>query len=268
MAGRDRAVFTDLWGDDDFRELSVRAQHLYMQLLTHASLSYAGVADWRPPKLGALSSDADADERYEAALELSAEYFIVIDDSTEEVLVRSFMRHDGLLKKPNVAIAMTKAFAEVASTTLRGVIVHELRRLKVEYPTWAAWSHATCAEGIAGILKRRALDPRQLLSVNGSVNPSGKGSEKGSRNDPSLLLPLLLPTTPSNEGEPPLFCSTHPTGADGACGPCGDARRAHAKWEKSSPSKPTVSGIVTDPDCTKHAGHPMRGCVHCAAEAA
>jgi hypothetical protein len=68
---------------------------------------------------------------------------------------------------------------------------------------------------------------------------------------------------------PPLFCSSHPNGTTGKCGPCGDVRRARAAWEKANTPKPkpTVPGIVTDPDCQKHPGRPLRGCDRCAEEA-
>lgn len=247
-------IFHSLWGDDHWRDLTINAQHLYMELISHPSLDYAGVADWKPGKL-ALAADSNAKERYDSALELmgSPARFVILDDDSEEILVRSFLRHDGILKKPNVAVAMTKAYAAIASPTLRGVIVHELVRLKKEYPDWAAWSHATCAEAVGRILKGRAIDPTELSSldpsVKGSANPSVQGSGKGNESDPSLPQHQHHPQPPSNEGVAPLsrFCAEHPNGTDSKCGACKEARQ---RWEAFSPPTPTPPrGPVSPASC-------------------
>jgi ferredoxin len=275
---RDRGtILFSLWGDDHWRELSVAAQHLYMQLETSPSLSYAGVADWRPGKL-ALAKDASYSERYDAALELQGSLFVIIDDETEEILVRSFLRHDGLLEKPNMVIALHKAFAQVASPTLRGVIVHELGRLQVEFPGWKAWSHPSCSASMSQMLKSRSIDPKELLitppsgsgnsSLNPSDNPSSNPSNQGSSNSSgkdskkngSLQLQLQLP--PSKEGEePPSKCLTHIDDENPpACGACADARKANAAWVKLR--RPTVSGIQTPAQCREH-GYPAGQCPTC-----
>lgn len=268
---RDRgAILFSLWGDDDWRELSESAQHLYMRLLSSPKLTYAGTVEFDASKESGFSRTSTPEGRYDAAAELAEAFFIVWDEDTSEVLVRSFLRHDGLLKKPNVTIAMTKAHAEIGSPLLRGVVVHELRRLKIEFPDWPAWTHASCAEGVARILKGRSIDPKRISSVQGSPNPSGKGSPKGfevdGQRDPALPLPLQLPLPPSNEGdEPSLFCKLHWLGPSSTpCRECGDARRVHDAWLRKRKTSP---GIVTDADCDVHLGYPKRGCPRCAEEA-
>ena len=95
---------------------------------------------------------------------------------------------------------------------------------------------------------------------------------------PSLPVRNVIPTGHSvrgitreplenHQGEPPLFCSKHPNGAGGNCGGCADARRLHTAWAKTEKHKPTVPGIITEPDCPKHPGRPLRGCDRCAEEA-
>jgi hypothetical protein len=199
----------DIWGDDDWRELSTGAQWLYELLLTHPTLNTAGVADWRPAKLSGLAKDATVASIRAAADELAREFFVVVDDETEEILVRSYLRHDGVLKRPNVSIAMTKAFASVASAELRGVIVHELKRLADEHPEWPAWG----VIGVQSMLKRRSVDPKrdrsEERSEKGSHNGSVKGSENGSGNGqpngsdfyPSLPQPQQQPTTSTSSKE-------------------------------------------------------------------
>lgn len=184
MAREYAQVRLAIWGDDDFRALSPRAQHLYLTLLTSPSLSHCGVGDWRPKRIAALAAGWSAGEVEEAAAELVGKLFIVVDEDTEEVLVRSFLRHDGLMKQPKMATAMASAHAAVASTVLRRVIVHELQRLKQDHPELKGWGSEKASE----LLSKESVDPSTYPlgkgsaegSENGSDEGSGKGSVKGS----------------------------------------------------------------------------------------
>jgi hypothetical protein len=182
MARTHAAIRLDIWGDDDWRKLSMSAQYLYLHLLASPTLNYAGVADWRPARIAGMSSQTPRDIIELAAAELEAALFIIVDDKTEEVLIRSFLKHDGLLQKPNVAKAMVSAYTKTVSATLRGVIVFELNRLAERFPEWRAFD----------------LKEVQEVMAKGSVNPFEKGSMKGSEFDPSLLTPNSLLPTPDS----------------------------------------------------------------------
>ena len=132
---RDRAVIrTDMWASPEWRKLSTGAQWLYMYLLSAASLSYVGIADWRPARIAAKVGDANAAEIAARAAELEAGRFVFIDDDTEEALIRSFLRHDGLLRNPNLWRAVGNDFADASSEMLRGIIAAEAQRLQSENP--------------------------------------------------------------------------------------------------------------------------------------
>lgn len=201
MAREHAQVRIDIWNDDDFRRLTRAAQLLYIQLLTSATLNYSGVADWRPKRLSPLSGDGSPAEVVAAAAELREGLFIVTDDDTEEVLIRSFLKHDGLLQKPNVTKAMVAAFGSVASGELRGVIVHELTKLAQRFPEWRAFG----MQEVHDLLRRDSVDPSTLVE-NGDGKGLLKGSGKGSEIDASLLTPspstnstLLTPSTSDAE---------------------------------------------------------------------
>jgi hypothetical protein len=156
-----------MWSDDDFRDLTPAAQHLYMLLLTSPSLSYCGVADWRPRRIAALARGWTVAHVEAAAKELSGRLFIVVDEDTEEVLVRSFVRNDGVMLRDRMATAMAKAHAAVASSVLRGVIVHELVRLREAQPDLGGWGSDRAVE----VLGKASVDPSTLLSVEPSAMP-------------------------------------------------------------------------------------------------
>lgn len=118
----------DIRLDPDYRALSRDAQWLYKELLI--DVDFIGVADWAPRKLAKIAVNTTPLEVETAAAELRAALFIVVDDETGEVLVRTFVKHDGLYKQPNMCVAMVKAFRKIGSPTLQGIISHELNRIR------------------------------------------------------------------------------------------------------------------------------------------
>lgn len=178
MMARDHArISLGIWSDDDWRDLSPRAQHLYFVLLTQPTLTYAGVADWRPARLRALAGGWGHDEFELAAAELARGLYIVVDEDTEEVLIRSFVKHDGLMKQPNMAVSMVRAYEATASRAIRGVFIHELNRLRETAPELGGWK--SCQH----LLGNRSIDPATHPtnypsvdpSIEGESTPSGKG---------------------------------------------------------------------------------------------
>lgn len=188
MAREYAQIRLSIWNDDAFRQLSPSAQWLYFLLLTHPTLTSAGVGDWRPNRLAALARGHDVAAVVEAGAELARRLYIVVDTDTEEYLVRSFHRNDDLLKMPNMATAAARAAAEVASSGIRGVIVFELNRLKRERPGMKGWGSQELLELMGGEAIDPSVYPCWNPSVKGSgnpsVNPSPNPSVKGSV-DPS-----------------------------------------------------------------------------------
>lgn len=150
-------INVDIWSDDDFRDLTAPAQALYFKLTTHPGLTYAGTLDWHPGRIAALSREETVRDVMIAAGELSHNYFCVFDQDTDEVLVRSFLRHDGLLKQERLHVSVAKAFGSVASNKIRAVIVHELQRYKRENPDLKGWDKPQ----MRTVLKQSACSVRE-----------------------------------------------------------------------------------------------------------
>lgn len=139
---RDRAsIRVDMWADADWRDLPLDAQHLYMLLLSHATLNYAGVADWRPGRLAALTNGQSREDVIAAGAVLESRRFILIDDDTEEVLVRSFVKHDGLMKQPKLAVSMANAYSGIASSKIQQVVAFEVQKYRDRNPELSCWEH-------------------------------------------------------------------------------------------------------------------------------
>lgn len=186
---RDRAtIWTNLWADDDWRSLGPGAQWLYLHLLTTPTLNYVGVADWRPARISALSGPLTRASVEKFAHELEDARFVHVDDDTEEVMIRSFLRHDGLLQNPNLWKSVGLDFAAVGSNTLRAHIAHEARRLRDEFPNgWPA------KKGGNGVNPWASLHLATLLGTP-SHTPPERGSDRGSHRGSDRGFPTTTAT--------------------------------------------------------------------------
>ena len=216
--GRDHArIRTDMWADDHWRTLTPGSQWLYMLMLSSPSLSHAGVADWRPARIAKLARGLTADAVRKYADELTRERFIVVDEDTEELVVRSFLRHDGVLTNPNLWKSLGAAYAGIYSTALKAVVVDECGKLRAENPDGFPTSRG---DGKVNPWLSKYL---QTLIKSGSPTPSGTPSDRGS-DTPS--------ETPSGEGVP-----TAPTTPPGLSTPTPIRNASHSYARAKSKSR-------------------------------
>lgn len=202
-----------IWGSTEFRQLSPAAQHLYFVLVTSSTLNYAGVADWRPKRLAALSESWTVDGVEAAAHELSAARVAVIDDDTEEVLIRTWIKHDGLIDQPRMAVSVANAYAGISSLMIRGVIVHELRKLKTSKPELKGWAK----EKLLEVLDEPEIDPNETpvyplpevqLGVNGSPSETADLAQTEVQLGPNQTSPTPTPAPATTPGSCSLLPAT------------------------------------------------------------
>lgn len=138
---RDHArIYTRIWSDPDWRKLTGAEQRAYLLVASDAGLTYCGVAAATVKRWAQQSSDTP-ERAFRKALEgLAERRFLVLDNDTEEVLVRAYMRADRVMRLPNVAKAAHAAYGSVHSPVLRAHTLIELHRI-AEGP--ASEYHAT-----------------------------------------------------------------------------------------------------------------------------
>lgn len=166
---RDHArIYLRIWNDEEFINLSLAAKMIYLQLMTQVKLSYAGVLDLAAKRWARPHPDLDLTEVRGALSELDAARFVVIDQDTEELLVRTFIRNDELYKQPNVLRGALRVAFEIESPILRAALAAELRRLPVEITGPAPLVTADALEAGA-----RELPPevKAAMTVRGSARP-------------------------------------------------------------------------------------------------
>lgn len=308
MARDHTRVNIDIWGDDEFRELPVDAQALYWLLWTSPDRTYCGVHEWRPGKLTQRAGDWTVGRLNHAAAVLSERLFLIVDTVTEECLLRSWIKHDGLWRIPNMAVTMSVARASVGSRTLRGVIVHEVQKLVAGQPDLSSWKR----DEVKKLLAQNPIDPATLEPFNPgpnggvnhadnpiyypAINPPIKGYGQVGVNPPVNPAPTTATATSylatatkeggyvSTEGhqgptpEPPP-CQRHPTGTERPCSACGArrewerARAAAAKADELDARRRARELADNCPDChgtnlTEVADDEVRKCDHPYAEQA
>lgn len=138
MARTHARILSSIWTDPDFIALSVEAQRMYLLLLSQDSLDNAGrllltVKRWAAGCQATSTGDAE-----KALAELDAARFVVVDYETEEVLIRSFIRNDGIVKQPQMMKSALREALVIRSPLLRSVLARELRRLRRDDASFTA----------------------------------------------------------------------------------------------------------------------------------
>lgn len=144
MAGRTEArIFTTVWKDQFFTAHAIEAQWLYFHLLSQDDLSYCGVmplrqSKWARKAAGLTVADIERALKALEGTDYPTAYpdpesgptpLVVIDYDTDELLVRSLLRRDGIWKQPNLLKLARESAESVDSRRICGVLLAELRRL-------------------------------------------------------------------------------------------------------------------------------------------
>lgn len=197
-------IMASIWGDPDFLALEAGPQRLYLFLLSQPDLSHAGLVPMRVrrwAKKVALATDctirADLGDLADAR-------FIVADEDTEEVLIRTFVRNDGVYKQPKVMIRLRDDAKQIESPALRAVFRAELDRLPLDElsvnPTGVHGDGPSTRESVETVvnaLREDFADAIGYPSEGVSDTPRVRGG-----GFPQPPTPSPLPPAPGHQEEP------------------------------------------------------------------
>lgn len=130
MAREHARIQVDIWSRD-FTELGPDAQRLYFLLCSQKTINNAGVLPLQVSKWARGSKKTTVEDILEALDELVRERYVFVDEETEETLVRSFIRGDGIVKHRYMLKNALTVARQTESPTLRHVLAAELRRLGI-----------------------------------------------------------------------------------------------------------------------------------------
>jgi len=131
MARKYAPVLCSIWEDEDFIALTASAQRAYLLLLSQKRLNMLGVLPFTPIAWARKCADENLDDLSRSISELEAANFVVIDHETQELLIRTMVKHDPP-RGPKSRVAMWRAFDVIDSKPLKIAVCAE-----IEESIWA-----------------------------------------------------------------------------------------------------------------------------------
>lgn len=122
-------LFKRAWGDPDYTALNAEQQNLYQKLISQPDVSLAGVVTLAPVRWARQTSGQTVESIEATLAELEEARFVVVDRSTQEVLVRSYIRRDLGWRSPKTMKGIVGAVERILSPRLRAAVSTELGRI-------------------------------------------------------------------------------------------------------------------------------------------
>lgn len=211
MARTRAMILTSIWRDRDFVALKPAAKLVYLALLSQPNVNHLGLMDLTYDR---WARDLNGSTEWVRACvaELEAARFVVVDAAAEQLLIRSFMRNDGVAASPNLLLSAANSLGYVASAKIATALLDELALIRAEHSTDKTAPTVDRMEAQLKTLGDGFPEPIAegfgegfeegfaSAATKGSKNPLGKGSgnplgERGSSSGVST--DLAVPRAPA-----------------------------------------------------------------------
>jgi hypothetical protein len=194
MARSHGKLLCSIWEDDDFLALPAGAQRLYMLLISQRKTTMVGCLDLKPARWARLAPDTTIDDIRQAARQLHDARFIVLDEETDELVVRTLVRHDGVraTANSNLLKGFWSAWESIESPTLRRVVIAHIPD--------DVWEAKKYEPPVAALEMRRSDPPEPPVPTAGSNQERELVPTNGSdpRSEPRGRAPSTFHLPPSN----------------------------------------------------------------------
>lgn len=295
MARNHGRILVTIWNDKDFRALPRTAQTLYIQLVTQPNINNAGVLPLMVEKWALACDEMTPQDVLRDLAILVDRRFIVIDTAHWEAFVRSFMRHDGVAKQPNVFKNALSVAQTVESPVIRRELAAELRRIgradacrtaDILDPSGA---HSNPMPNPSATLREELPEPfgnpsethPEGFETSQNGSPATGSENHRSETSETLSEPFPNPSADSNPSGTLREPFPEPCGVGEGVGVIanspfvgGGVTRAHARTREGAPAReaePTTAaqpipsnGEPPAPWCTRHPGGTTDPCRACA----
>jgi hypothetical protein len=186
MPRTEARLYVSIWDDEDFLALPSSAQRLYMFLISQKDLTFCGVIPlritrWARKAKGLTITDVRGDLEL---LTAGSQPFIIMDDDTGELLVRTFVRNDRIWRQPNLMKSARAAAQLIESATIRAALIKDLERLRPEVAKLTSRLARDAFGELIAELWKGCGNPSALGQRNPSGNPTPEGGPNASA-DPS-----------------------------------------------------------------------------------
>lgn len=128
MPRSEARIRVTIWDDPDFLALDHQAQRVYHFILEQDDLTNHGVLGMRMKRL-TRKATMDAADFLDVLRRLDATRFLVVDEDTEEICVRSHIRNDEVYRQPFMLRSAQKGLPGIESKRIREATLVELERI-------------------------------------------------------------------------------------------------------------------------------------------
>ncbi|MFD6113646.1 hypothetical protein ACFWG0_26535 [Streptomyces yangpuensis] len=177
MARGHGRILSSIWEDPDFLDLEEREQRLYLFLISQPNLNHAGLLDLTLRRWARKARGLNSAELEKLLQALEAARFIVMDEDTEELLIRSFIRNDGVWRMPKVMGAAVSGALEISSKRLQQALLAEMQRIPLDE---LSGEPAKLRNGSEGPSIRRQVEDHILTLQNAFGGPTPNPPRGGS----------------------------------------------------------------------------------------
>lgn len=127
MARSHGKILVTIWIDEDFTSLLPMEQWAFKMLLSQPKLNLVGCIDYQPGRWAQLARGLTPEDVVNALDGLEVAGFVCIDRVTNELLVRSITKHDGLrTNNPKLMKGLWGQWTGIASRMLRKIAVDNM----------------------------------------------------------------------------------------------------------------------------------------------
>lgn len=248
MANAAGMLKESIWRDKDFRALPRTAQATYCELISQKDLDRAGMQPLQVAKWAKGCDEITDADLWTDLKVLEVHRFVFVDEDTDELFIRSYMRHCEVVRYPNILKNALRCAGMVASKKLRHELAKELRRLRKADAERVADDidpgeitepqpnpsetklngSETVPEGLNG--SGTLLEPPGYGTGSGSVTLSSSQVGEGAENPRT---DEIRNSKPGNE-PPPDRCRKHINDdTPPPCGACAGHRQHRKRWDET-----------------------------------
>lgn len=215
MARAQGVIKTSVWEpDSEFRTLTPQAQWVYLMLVSQPQINNLGLLAYTPLKWARLAEGLTVDTVEAAVGELEKRWFVLVDRAASELLVRTFIKHDGTWKHPYLIKSARKLIREVESGEIRDNLIGRHPWLTDESDAAAIALQETPSKSPSGTPSESPFPKSENVGKNpvenAEINPIGNPipipnrEEGGSRGSTAVaVVPEASASSPPSQPSPP-----------------------------------------------------------------
>lgn len=127
MARNYAPIHLGIWSPDSkFRNRSEAAQRIYFLVFSQPGVNYCGVVPYQPHAWSQMAKDSTVGKVKKAVAELEEHSYVIVDRDTEELWIRSFVKHNNVLSQRQLTKAMRDAYPHIGSRRIKAAFYNSL----------------------------------------------------------------------------------------------------------------------------------------------